>query len=230
MGRTSKRKNPVCYLCGEVIDKEFSRDHVPPRQFYSAEIRKLHSPNLQTMPTHISCNNAYQRDEEYFIHSIAPLVQESYAGKSVLRELTNQYKSDRNSNLAQKILGEFEQQPSGIILPPGKIVKRLDPDRIWRVVWKITRGLFYHEHGKLLREDTPKTFSIVAPGERPPDEFFLIPDDNVRGQYPGVLDYKYRVFPEMNNMHFWALLLWDQLIMMVVFHDPNCECETCVKT
>ena len=90
MDRSSERRKPVCYLCGETIEKESSKDHVPPRQFYSAEIRNLHSPNLRTIPTHLSCNRAYQLDEEYFIHSIAPLVQKSYAGKSVLRALDEQ--------------------------------------------------------------------------------------------------------------------------------------------
>jgi hypothetical protein len=106
----------------------------------------------------------------------------------------------------------------------------MDAGRIWRVVWKILRGLFYYEYKRFLPEDIPRRFKVVSPGYKPPDEFFLIPDDPIRGQYPGVFDYKYRVFPEINNGHLWAMLLWDRLIMLAIFHDPNCECAVCKES
>jgi len=220
----------ICYLCGKTVVGPAAQDHVPPRQFYSKEIRKLHNPNLRTLPTHSACNRAYQLDEEYFIHSMAPLVLESYAGKSVLRELLSQYKKNRNRKLNQKILNEFEECPSGLYLPGDKVVKRMDAERIWRVVWKILRGLFYYEHQRFLPEDTSRRFKVVSPGYKPPDEFFLIPDDPICGQYPGVFDYKYRVFPEINNGHLWAMLFWDRLILLTIFHDPNCGCAVCKKS
>ena len=48
-----------------------------------------------------------------------------------------------------------------------------------------------------------------------------------RGDYPGVLDYKFIQIQELNNFHFWALLFWDKLIMQIGFHDPQCFCEKC---
>ena len=227
MKKDEKLAGQLCYLCGKTIDGRSSKDHVPPRQFYSKEVRKLHSPNLRTLPTHPECNSSYQLDEEYFIHSMAPLVHESYAGKSVLRELLAQYEEDRNRSLSKKILREFEERPSGLYLPPNRVLKRMEPDRIWRVVWKLVRGLFFYEHQRILAENTPRTIKVVSPGEKPPDVFFLIPDNQILGQYPGVFDYKFRVFPEMNNAHLWAMLFWDRLIMLTVFHDPNCDCEVC---
>ena len=203
---------------------------MPPRQFYSKEIRKLHSPNLRTLPTHPACNRAYQLDEEYFIHTMAPMVMESYSGKSVLRELLAQYKNKRNAKLSKKILSEFEERPSGLILPQGKVIKRIDPERVWRIVWKIIRGLFFFEHKRVLPQDTPRSFKLVSPGEKPPPEFYFIPDDIVRGQYPGVFDYKYRTFPEVMSVHLWTMLFWDRLILLAVFHDPACTCEKCNET
>jgi hypothetical protein len=48
-----------------------------------------------------------------------------------------------------------------------------------------------------------------------------------RGIYPGVFDYKFDIFPEAKNLHYWLLLLWDRIIVRVAFHDPTCTCPTC---
>ncbi len=53
----------ICYLCGEPLDEDIDRDHVPPKQFYAKGIRKKHDPNLFILPVHSSCNKAYQKDE-----------------------------------------------------------------------------------------------------------------------------------------------------------------------
>ena len=125
------------------------------------------------------------------------------------------------------ILKEFESRPSGIYLPRGQVAKRFDPERIWRVVWKMTRGLFYKEHSRYLPDDTPNHYSIISAGEKPPPEFEVVRNTPSRGQYPGVFDYKFVTIPKLNNFHFWAMLFWDKLIMFMTFHDPDCSCDKC---
>ena len=125
------------------------------------------------------------------------------------------------------ILKEFDQRPSGIILAHRKVLKRFNGKRIWRVVWKITRGLFFKEKWQFLPEDTPRHFKIVSVDEEPPAEIAYVSDSPSRGQYPGVFDYKYIDIPELNNFHFWAMLFWDRLIMLIAFHDPGCPCDKC---
>ncbi len=146
-------KHETCYLCGRNIEDKIGRDHVPPKQFYSRGIRKKHNPNLFTLPVHISCNKSYQEDENYFVHSIAPLAIESYSGNALWNDITQQYKRPQGVRISRMILREFEQRPSGLYLPNRKVVKRFDAERIWRVVLKIIRGLFFKEHKKIL----PKT-------------------------------------------------------------------------
>ncbi len=207
-----------------------SADHVPPRQFYSREIRRLHNPNLLTLPAHEQCNRSYQLDEEYFAHAIGPVAMETYSGRSLFRELVGQYRAVRNVPLSRRVFSEFEDRPSGLVLPGGRVIKRFDPDRVWRVVWKILRGLYFKEYGQFLPEDTPRLFKAVSPGEKPPEEFFFLPGDPVRGQYPEVFDYKYRKFPEVSDYHLWAMLFWDRLIMLTMFHDPDYRGEICANT
>jgi hypothetical protein len=62
--------------------------------------------------------------------------------------------------LGRAVLEEFDVRPSGIVLPNGKIVKRLKP-RVHRVAWKIARGLFFIETGRILPERTPRSIALV---------------------------------------------------------------------
>ncbi len=64
----------ICYLCGEKLTGNVSRDHVPPKQFFSSDVRKHFSPKLLTLQAHQACNKQYQEDEDYFVHSLGPLV------------------------------------------------------------------------------------------------------------------------------------------------------------
>ncbi|MDO9586024.1 MAG: hypothetical protein Q7I93_06030 [Syntrophales bacterium] len=217
----------ICYLCGQKLEQDVDRDHVPPKQFYPSNIRKKHNPNLLTLPVHKSCNKSYQGDEDYFVHSIAPLTKGSYSGNEIWQDISNQFKRPQGQRIGEMILKEFESRPSGLYLPSGQVAKRFDPERIWRVVWKMTRGLFFKEHSRYLLDDTPNHYSIISVGEKLPPEFEVVRNTPSRGQYPGVFDYKFVTIPELNKFHFWAMLFWDRLIILIAFHDPDCSCDKC---
>jgi len=219
----------TCYLCGNKLDEEIDQDHVPPRQFYGKQLRKKHSPNLFTLPVHPACNKSYQKDEDYFVHSIAPLTKGSYSGDGIWNDIARQFQRPQGQRIGQMISREFDDRPSGLYLPDGKVLKRFDGERVWRVVWKILRGLFFKEYSRFLPEDTPRLFKVISVGEKPPPEFDAVRNTPSMGQYPNVFDYKFIVIPELNDFHFWAMLFWDRLIKLIAFHDPNCKCEKCVK-
>ena len=220
----------ICYLCGMELEGKIDRDHVPPKQFYATNIRKKHNLNLLTLPVHHSCNKAYQKDEDYFVHSIAPLTQESYSGSEIWKDITHKFQRPEGFRIGKMISKEFDARPSGLYLPRGKVIKKFDAERVWRVVWKIVRGLFFKEHQRLLPENTLKVYyKFISVGESPPPEFEVVRNTPSRGQYPNFFDYKYVTIPELDNGHFWAMLFWNRLIILIAFHDPECECETCCK-
>lgn len=69
---------------------------------------------------------------------------------------------------------------------------------------------------------------IVPPNQPPPKEYIIgLPDHPIRGRHPGAFDYKFAKFLEVQNVNYWAMLLWDKIIMIMMFHDPSCECEHC---
>jgi hypothetical protein len=219
----------VCYLCGQELDAPIDWDHVPPKQLYAPEIRKLHSPQLLTIPVHARCNKSFQRDEDYFVHTIMPFARGSYAGNALYQKTVDTFREGRHPGLVRKVLTEFDPRPSGLILPGNKVAKHFDGARLSRVAWKIVRGLYFHHHGTTLRAEAARWVSFTPPDQVPPEHFLYfvgLPDNPSRGQYPGVFDYKFQEAPEG---HYWALLLWDRIIMTVAFHDPACSCGKCER-
>ena len=158
----NKNDVQVCYLCNQPLDGEINVDHVPPRQFYGKAIRKRHNPNLLTLRVHKRCNQQYQHDEDYFVNTLIPLVHDTYAGNVVLRDDLEKYRNRQQVGLMQKVLREFDNRPSGLILPRGKVVKRLDGQRVHRIAWKIVRGLYFYHEGKVLPERLLQNSSCQA--------------------------------------------------------------------
>ena len=224
----------ICYLCGQSLAAaSHNDDHVPPRHLYSREIRSTQNlSHLLTLPTHTKCNSSFHLDEQYFIHTFIPLAVGSVAATSLWSEIRGQYVRGKNIPLRKRALAEFDERPSGLVLPYGKVIKRFDPQRVWRVVWKITRGLFFHKLALFLPEDTPRGFAISGPDEEPPRWFPVVGSQPSQGQYPRVFDYKYTTldYPApLELIHIWAMLFWDRLITVTYFHAPSCKCEQCKR-
>jgi hypothetical protein len=232
MGEAGDRmiNHNLCYLCGEPLAKPISDDHVPMRQLFAPEVRKKHNPsNLVTISVHDRCNKSYQRDEDYFVHSLMPFAPGSYSGKALYQKVLRDYQGGYNVGLVRKVLGEFEPRPSGLKLPRNKVVKRFEGKRISRIVWKIVRGLYFHHHNEVLPADLTPWVSLTPPNEMPPEHFrvFMSVPNEPYGQYPGVFDYRFQRFSEGQDIHYWALLIWDCIIITVMFHDPKCSCQQC---
>jgi hypothetical protein len=200
------------------------------KQIFAPELRRRHNiSKLVTFDVHQACNTAYRSDEDYFVRSLLPFARGSVAGNAIYAKALGEYRSGRQVPLMTMVLNEFDRNPSGLLLPHGKVVKRFDGKRIARVVWKMVRGLHFHHTGEVLPENWPTLSVRLFPIEKTPPPEVTLPDDVLifasqtpsRGQYPGVLDYKFDKFPELGNLHYWLLLLWDRIVIRVCFHDPS---------
>jgi hypothetical protein len=219
----------VCYLCGDLSGPKPSRDHVPPQQFYAPSLRRrLNLARLQTLPTHMECNEAFKKDEEYFVWALSPLAVETTAGKALLFDQTMKVRSGQRLGLAKRIRAEFEARPSGLILPDGKEVKRLDGERIRRVAWKVVRGLYMLETRQVLPKATKFTLEVLGPADSGPrrltDFWDPVRRQPSKGPYQGIFAYKYlRAVAEDDPLgaplHVWAMLLWDRLILYLLHLD-----------
>jgi len=90
------------------------------------------------------------------------------------------------------------------------------------------KGPVFKEKGKFLPEGTGRSYKIFSVREETaPKELAYVNRTTSRGQYPAIFDYKYMEIPQLNNLNFWAMLFWDTIITLIVFHDPDCPCDIC---
>jgi hypothetical protein len=223
--------SPLCYLCGEPLVPPINVDHPIMQQLFAPAIRqKYNVSQLVTLDVHKACNTAYKDDEDYFVRTLMPFAPGSEAGNAIYAKVLGDFEKGKQVPLTKMVLGEFEPNPSGLVLPDGKVVKRFQGERLRRVAWKIVRGLhFYHNNGEVLAEHWKSVGVQIYAGETLPPEDVrgFIGFAPSRGIYPGVFDYKFDTFPEAKNLHYWLLLLWDRVIVRVHFHDPMCTCLMC---
>jgi hypothetical protein len=209
---------------------EQDEDHVPPKLIFPKELRS--GLQLCKMPTHATCNRAFSLDEEYFRQSLGVLAHQSKTGECLVNDIFRTAEKPEAKGLNRKILNEFYERPSGIILPPGKVAKGFDRERIGRVVWKIVRGLFYHDKKIILPERTLHWINMIPPGEKPPDVFCFVAGQASQGNYGAIFDYKtmeHYIEEKGATMHFWKTLFWSEIHIMCVFHDPSCKCYQCAN-
>jgi hypothetical protein len=138
----------------------------------------------------------------------------SSAGKELWKDISREVRRPEGKKLTQKILEEFDKNPFGIALPKELIAKKYDGERIMRVVWKVTRGLFFKEYNKFIPENIDKRIWISGYGKGLSPLFQYVRDTPSRGDYPGVFDYKYIKIEEYN---LWALLFWDTITAEIFF-------------
>jgi len=207
-------------LCGQPLAGELNDDHVPPKQIFAKQVRKTHSPNLETVQVHKSCNAEYQSDEDYFVSTLVPLAVETYAGRSVVEDQARRLATGRRTGLLNFVHKEFESRPSGLVLPDGLLAKRYNRPRVERVAWKIVRGLYFLQEKRVLPEATPFGLQVASPPEDSvPSLLSFLDGVPSFGKYRAVFDYTYRRIEEP-PMYLWAMLLWDRVILVLGHHEP----------
>lgn len=218
-----KASDSVCYLCGQAIleGQPLDRDHVPPRQVFPSSIRS--GLALLTLPVHKACHGTTGRDEEYFLqHVLFPLAQSTPAGQAAVPDFQAAIRRDAGWNKAQRVRTEFDARPGGLVLPNDKMVKHFDPEPVAQTIWKIVRGLFFSDTGRVLPVTTPRAFELFSDGDQniPPLTVALMGEPS-RGHSPDVFDYKVRLRDEPRVPHFMLMRFWERLIWQVAFHDPD---------
>jgi hypothetical protein len=220
-----------CYLCGKPLSEPINDDHVPPSMFFAKSFRKDRNFNkLLTIPVHVACNRAWQADEEYFVYTFLPLVRGTASGDALWTDARRRMDSGRTKPLANAVMQEFKHKIRGVHLPPSTVAKVFDAERVHEVLWKIIRGLQFYHSGQILPTRWTCALTITPPGKTPPDHFIAFAQSGMMeslGEYQDVFAYSFKIFPEVNNLHYWAFNLWDRIIFTAAFHDPECSCEQC---
>ncbi len=196
-------------------------------------VRTQHNPQLDWLPTHTLCNSAYQADEDYLVVSFVGQAQ-SATGNAVMSDLKRAYSKGHSQRLIQDTI----RRMGTVQTSDGLIVFEYQSARAKRVIWKLTRGLYFREVGAVLPETADHSVLITNPTGAARDLLIVedvyphVRDTESMGSYPAVFDYKWlgvRGDDGAGRMHAMAMLLWDGILAVVMFHDPTCRCERCVE-
>lgn len=215
----------ICYLCGINISSEETRDHVPPQQFFAPDIRRqFNVDRLTTLPTHKLCNESFRLDEEYTTRALATTVYDSPTARAVIEHGFTKVDRGQTVGLHQKILRAIDERPSGLYLPGGKVVMRIDGPRVGRVAWKLVRGLYFLETGTVLPADTKHVIEVSEPaGDRTSafdDLWNAVRGEKSQGHYQAVFAHKYHKAVRTDiTLHGWGMLWWDRLIVYCAHLD-----------
>jgi hypothetical protein len=157
----------TCYLCGQSIDGKLKRtepiDHLPPRQFFPKETRRTQNLNLDKVPCHNICNGSYKNDEEYFYHSLYPIVAKNNPQMGTLcsQDIQRRSLKPQTRSIIQKILSTKSTiTQGGIYLPDSLAQFTLDGNRLIRVAKKIARGLIFSATERYYEDDQISAISF----------------------------------------------------------------------
>ncbi len=120
-----------CIYCGE--QRELTRDHVPPRCLFS----KPRPNDLVTVPCCEACNRELSKHDEYFRIAITTGIDRDKFPKENADSVRaiNSLARPASQGFARFLLQNYEPNPSRFTF---------DAFRIEIVLYRITRGLFYH--------------------------------------------------------------------------------------
>jgi hypothetical protein len=229
-GGKSNDDSPICHLCGEAITKRMpgsddsqTREHVPPKQFYPKPMRA--GLNLWTdIPAHKKCNNAYQEDEDYFYHTLYPLVQNANKelGDMMLTGIRRRAAQPQTRARIRELLETSSNtSPGGVLLPPGMVRLSGDKYRLQRVAIKIAQGVFLHRYRRFMPKENCKDIRLFKSPEDVPEWYSL------SWQFSEAHAVTEKVFSyraaRLDNYHVLTLLFWEAFAFCLTFEDPQSQ-------
>jgi hypothetical protein len=229
----SKPSKSICYLCGEAIESnlkndpmELSMDHIPPKQFFPKQVRATQNLNLNLAPSHKTCNEDYKMDEEYFYHSLYPIIaiNNPRMGSLCSQDIQRRSQKPQTCNIIQKILSTaVTKTEGGIHLPNGLSRFTLDGGRIERVAAKIARGILfssterYYEKQQITRIDFyTEPSEIIEPYKR------ALQLNPLAGVYPDVFAHSH-INLQGNGFRLLLMLFWKAFMFCVIVEDATGE-------
>ena len=204
---------------------------MPPRQFFPESLRQTDTQlNLTTLRVHHDCNCSYQKDEDYFVWAIGPVAAETRSGAGLWTDLSRQTDRPQGRALLRKSFKEMLFPDRPIRLPGGRMPKKFDGERVWRIIWKIVRGVFYVETKRVLPIDTPHFCDSVGTADDvPPELYRVLASEPAMGEHPEVFSYRMRRL-ETDEGVMWAvgLQFWAYIVFLMAFVDPDSRIGVCL--
>ena len=139
------KNKAICIYCEK--NKATTRDHVPAESFFP----KPRPNNLITVPCCEECNKSFQGDDEYLRMMLSSIVGNKFPEiiNNVNRSLARPEGQGLRNSLRTSIARVELKSPGGIFLGTSFEV-RPEFKRLYRIIDRVARGLFFHETKSLL--------------------------------------------------------------------------------
>lgn len=212
------KSSQSCIFCNK---KANTREHIPAQNLYKgiATLKPIIVPSCH------QCNKGLSEDEEYFRNLISSLRYDESVSASALFETTIKRSMKRRPALGLSILEQMSHvnlySPGGIYLGKKTAWKltRDDHKRIYRVLDKYVKGLFFHHFGKSVPADwTVKHVWLMPKNEemlgKAAKEFkWVILNENV-------FIYGFNSTPE-THQSIWCLAFYGKPFFFSFILDPK---------
>jgi hypothetical protein len=183
MSNSPRRGRSLCIYCGRRA--AVTHDHVPPKAIFASP----RPANLITVPACHGCNSQASGDDEYF-RTMLTLRESAFdhpdARKNVddvLRALRKPAKRKFTRALLSTLQLRSVRTPAGLYLGKKWSVD-VDLTRLGRVISRVVRGLYFHEHGAPLPVSADvSAFCEDGLSDLPPNAMAQVRDSIVRPLY-----------------------------------------------
>ena len=161
--------------------------------------------------------------------AFAPQTMGSSTGDAVTDDIQRGFRKGHTRGLGEAVLRQLGRVAS----PDGTVAFQYDNGRTDRLIWKLVRGLFFIHLQRLLPQKPPPSIELInGPNEverlNTHGWFQVVRDTKPLGRYGKVFDYKWLcVAADGMRGHAFALLIWDHIVVLSMFHDPSCPCGKC---
>ena len=211
-GHDTERK--LCIYCQSA--DATTVDHIPSKQLFP----QPRPPDLITVPSCVKCNQFWKKDEDYFRSAI--LFGDSGIsdkGRQIWdQKLGRMYKNGKDPGLTRKISGSFrkveEVTLSGLFVR-NRFALDVDRRRIYRVVEKTVRGLYFFEYGQMLpvaaKPETDHFYQVLSQ-EVPRLERVLATMHAGTRMWPGMFEYWHIIDSAKPARTSWVLLFYGTVL------------------
>lgn len=166
------KKNRICYLCGK--DNADTREHMPPKSFFTKETRSNNYFNLITVPAHKQCNNIFSDSDEK-MRNLVVITSGSPAAKNMMK---NKVMPSYNRN-KKPILDAVKNVSQNFFVDPRKgFPISIEEKLIKQFMVRLTKAMHYHRYEKAIRSDLEFDI-IVFPQNNSPDYLTELHSKNI---------------------------------------------------
>jgi hypothetical protein len=160
----------ICVLCA--IEVATTREHTPAELFFGRPL----PDNLITVPSCVPCNQGSQRDDEY-LRAFMMLLRDCTPSSAIegvrartIRQLNRQDHPGLRISFEKKSELRWDRDASG--QPIVGLFTKPDRDRLWKVLTKYARGLYFWSTGNVVPHGAQFSIERLFNREMRPDEYW----------------------------------------------------------